>query len=136
MSDREFRHSPHGDMLHDLAIMVGKKICSERGYYFMDPRPLKDKFIYPGIPDIYVRANDHLPNGARVIKTWQDWIVEVETNPSAASVSKKKKQFSGDGRTDLIIVDLRKLRGYDGSVNGWRKVSLGDLVDFMNEWIP
>ncbi|HOK27555.1 MAG TPA: hypothetical protein PLI21_00845 [Methanomassiliicoccaceae archaeon] len=136
MSEREFRHAPHGDMLHDLAIMVGKKICSERGYYFMDPRPLKDKYMYPGIPDIYVRVNDRTPNGARIVKTWQDWIVEVESNPSAASVLKKKRQFSGDGRTDLIIIDLRKLKGNDGTPGGWRKVLLGDLVDLMMEWIP
>jgi len=129
---REFRHSPHGDTLHDLAIMVGKKICAERGYTFRDPRGLKDKAIYPGVPDIYIRRNKRTPNGAKVIHGYEDWIVEIESKPTKASVEQKIKQFSGDGVTDLIIVDLRLL------TNGrsWKEVALGEFVEFMEERIP
>lgn len=132
MSSREFRHAPHGETLHDIAIMIGKSICAERDYTFLDPRPLNDKHIYPGIPDIYIRRSKKTPNGARVIHGYEDWIIEIESNPTTASISKKKKQFSGDGMTDLIIVDLRKLRNSEA----WEKVFLGDLVSFLKEWIP
>lgn len=132
MSSREFRHAPHGETLHDIAIMIGKSICAERDYAFLDPRPLNDKHIYPGIPDIYIRRSKKTPSGAKVIHGYEDWIIEIESNPTTASISKKKKQFSGDGVTDLIIVDLRKLRNSEE----WEKVFLGDLVSFLKEWIP
>ena len=132
MSAREFRHAPHGDTLHDISIMIGKAICAERDYAFLDPRPLHDKHIYPGIPDIYIRRSKKTPSGAKVIHGYEDWIIEIESNPTAASITKKRKQFSGDGITDLIIVDLRKLRNSDN----WEKVELGDLVAFLKEWIP
>jgi len=136
MSERSFQHAPHGDTLHDIAIMIGKSICAERGYTFLDPRPLHDKHIYPGIPDIYIRRSKKTPSGAKVIHGYEDWIIEIESNPTAASISKKRKQFSGDGITDLLIVDLRKLGGNDGTPKSWRNVKLGDLVDFMSEWVP
>jgi len=132
MSAREFRHAPHGDTLHDISIMIGKAICAERDYAFLDPRPLHDKHIYPGIPDIYIRRSKKTPSGAKVIHGYEDWIIEIESNPTAASISKKRKQFSGDGNMDLIIVDLRKLRNSED----WEKVTLGDLVMFLKEWIP
>lgn len=136
MSERSFQHSPHGDTLHDIAIMVAKSLCAERGYTFLDPRPLMDKHIYPGIPDVYIRRNKKTPNGAKIIHGYEDFIIEIESNPSAASVSKKKKQFSGDGITDLLIVDLRKLRGNGSKPDDWKKVLLGDLVEFLSEWVP
>ena len=132
MSDVEFRHAPHGDSLHNLAIMVGKSICAERGYKFMDPRPLHDKAMYPGVPDIYVRRNDKTPNGARVIHIYQDFIIEVESKPTTASITKKTKQFSGDGFTDLIIIDLRKLKG----TRRWQDITIGELMEFMDMWLP
>jgi len=132
MSEREFRHAPHGDTMHDICIMVGKAVCARRDYKFMDPRPLHDKAMYPGVPDIYIRRNDKTRDGARVIHIYQDFIIEIESNPTTASIEKKTRQFSGDGRTDLIIVDLRKL----DTENDWKAVTLGELVDFMEKWIP
>jgi hypothetical protein len=61
--------------------------------------------------------------------------IATEINKAPNYVSKrlqKIKQFSGDGVTDLIIVDLRLL------TNGrsWKEVALGEFVEFMEERIP
>lgn len=132
MSDRQFVHSPHGDALHNIAIMIGKSICAERGYHFLPHRALQDKSIYPGIPDIYIRRDDRTHSGARIIHRQDHFIIEIESKTTNASIQLKARQFSSDDLTELIIIDLRKLRNSDV----WRNVTLGDLVDFMEEWIP
>jgi hypothetical protein len=125
MMKGEFVHHNHGDRMHNLAIMIVKSICAERGYSFLDPRPFKDKAIYPGDPDVCVRIPGKQGN-------YENRIIEIETNPTTASSTTKRNQFSGDGITDLIIIDMRKLvKGRD-----WQAVKVGDLYAFLELWTP
>jgi hypothetical protein len=124
MMKGEFIHHPHGEEYHNIAIMITKSICSKRGYTFLDPRPFKDKGIYPGDPDVCVRVNN---------KTgFMNYVLEIETNPTKASVTKKKTQFQADGVTDLIIIDMRIL----SRKRDWKVVKLGELIAFLDGMIP
>ena len=119
-----FTHHPHGEDYHNIAIMITKSICSDRGYSFLDPRGLKDKGIFPGEPDVYVRVPNH--------KGFVNYIIEIETNPSKASITKKTNQFTGDGVHDLILIDMRML----AKKRDWKQVRLGELIAFLEERIP
>ena len=119
-----FNHSPHGERFHDTAILITKSICSERQYSFLDPRGLKDWNIFPGVPDVYVRVPNH--------RVFVNYIIEIETNPSKASITKKTAQFSGDGVHELILIDMRILC----KKKDWKNIKLGELVAFLEERIP
>jgi len=121
----DFIHHNHGDAMHNLAIMVGKSICAGRGYQFLNPDPLKAKAIYPGEPDIYVRIF-----GAH--GQYKNYVIEIETTPTKASIDKKTKQFSGDGLHELIIVDMRKLI----KRKDWKNITVGELITFLELWVP
>ena len=109
---------------NDTAIMCAKSICSQRGYTFLDPRPFKDKGIYPGDPDVCVRVAN---------KTgFMNYVIEIETNPTKASITKKTAQFQADGVTDLIIVDMRIL----SKNRDWKDVKLGDPGGELAKWWP
>jgi hypothetical protein len=124
MMKGEFIHHPHGEPYHDTAIMCAKSICSQRGYTFLDPRPFKDKGIYPGDPDVCIRVAN---------KTgFMNYVIEIETNPTKVSITKKTAQFQADGVTDLIIVDMRIL----SKKRDWKDVKLGELIAFLEKMIP
>lgn len=125
MMKGEFIHHNHGETFHNLAVMITKSICAERGYTFLDPRPFKDKAIYPGDPDVIVRIT-----GKRGM--YEHKIIEIDTNPTKATNTKKIAQFSGDGITDLILIDLRMLT----KKKDWKVLKIGDLYDFLEVWVP
>lgn len=121
----EFWHHNHGDELHNISIMLVKSICASRGYIFLDPLPFKSKAIYPGDPDVIVR----IPGKKGM---YEHRIIEIETNPTKASIEKKTRQFSGDGITDLIIIDMKQLV----KKRDWKKITLGELKEFLELWTP
>lgn len=121
----DFTHHNHGDFLHNISIMLVKSICAERGYIFLDPLPFKCKAIYPGDPDVIVR----IPGKKGM---YEHRIIEIETNPTKESISKKTKQFSGDGITDLIIIDMRLLT----KRRSWENITLSEIREFLEERTP
>lgn len=103
-------HEIHGDSLHDLAIFLTERECVARGYKFLNKQTLKDKAIYPGIPDVYVRIPTHMTDSKGKSKgSYLDYIIEIETYATSASIEKKRKQFDLNSGTELIIISLREL---------------------------
>jgi hypothetical protein len=120
----EFTHHDHGNEMHNLLIMVAKWASIKKGYTILDPRGIKDKGIFPGEPDLMIRVD--YKGG------WNRYIIEVETNPSSASITKKTNQFTSDGITELLIWDVRTLtKGRD-----YKEVTLGEMFDWVERGLP
>ena len=102
-------HQVHGNKLHDLAIYLTERACLERGYTFLNKKPLADKAIYPGIPDVYVRVPwRRTSERGQATRGYTDYIVEIETNPTSESVLKKQSQFTSPANHELIIIAVKQ----------------------------
>ena len=120
---------PHGSRLHSHAILETKLICSERGYIELDPTALKDKQIYPGIPDacVLIKTSRTSAKGRRT-DTELRLIIELETDATKASIAKKCAQYDTSLKGyELNVINLRHMRDKD---------SLSALNEYLRERIP
>lgn len=102
MSVKELRINDHGGMFHFVSLCIATKVINDRGYKLLDSRWFKDKAYYKGEPDIYFEVPDK--------KHPQRYVLEIETNPTTASIDKKNEQFQAHViGVDLIIADMRKV---------------------------
>ena len=102
-------HQVHGDHLHDLAIYLTERACLELGYTFLNKKPLADKAIYPGIPDVYVRVPwRRTSERGQATRGYTDYIIEIETNPTSESIRKKQSQFASPANHELIIIAVKQ----------------------------
>lgn len=102
-------HQLHGDHLHDLAIYLTERACLELGYTFLNKKPLQDKAIYPGIPDVYVRVPwRRTSERGQATRGYTDYIIEIETNPTSESILKKQSQFASPANHELIIIAVKQ----------------------------
>lgn len=110
-------HDVHGYPLHDLAIYLTERICLNRGYKFLNKTALNDKGIYPGIPDVFIRVEaGYTDSKGRKHNAWQDYIIEIETKATRASIEKKTNQFDSTSGLELIIIDLSNVKHWDSWV--------------------
>jgi len=102
-----FYHEIHGDSVHDLTIFLIERYCEKKGYKPLKKEALRDKMIYPSIPDVFVRKEDKITSSrGKKVNLWMDYIIEVESNPSKQSTELKTNQFQTDGICDLLIIPL------------------------------
>jgi hypothetical protein len=102
-------HQLHGDHLHDLAIYLTERACLELGYTFLNKKPLQDKSIWPGIPDVYVRVPwRRTSERGQATHGYTDYIIEIETNPTSESILKKQSQFTSPANHELIIIAVKQ----------------------------
>ena len=121
MSELTIIHRIHGHSLHDIAIYLAERHLKIKKAKLRDTKVYKDKFYFAGEPDIVF---DYVEKGE--IYTY---VVEMETNPTKASVEKKTNQFklSNCGITDLIIIDLSKCEHPENWV---------ELDAYIKKWLP
>jgi hypothetical protein len=107
MASQTIVHQVHGNKLHDLAIYLTERACLELGYTFLNKKPLQDKAIYPGIPDVYVRVPwRRTSERGQATRGYTDYIIEIETNPTSESILKKQSQFTSPANHELIIIGI------------------------------
>ena len=109
MASQTIVHQVHGNKLHDLAIYLTERMCLELGYTFLNKKPLQDKAIYPGIPDVYVRVPwRRTSERGQATRGYTDYIIEIETNPTSESILKKQSQFTSPANHELIIIAVKQ----------------------------
>lgn len=110
MTGRPVFVEPHGGDLHCVAILLAKLVCRERGHKEIPHDALKHKGLYPGIPDLYIEVHSRRTNGrGQATHDWTRYIIEVETEATAAAIRKKRAQFDTSlAGHELIVVDLKK----------------------------
>lgn len=107
-------HHLHGKDEHDLAIYLTERLIVNAGHRLLDGRWFKNKFHWPGIPDVYFRMSDNWNDrrGRRVDNS-QDYIIEIETSLTKENLEKKEKQFMDTVKNcELILVNLALLNEY------------------------
>jgi hypothetical protein len=120
MSVRELRINDHGGMFHFISLCIATKICNDRGYKILDSRWFKDKQYYKGEPDIYFEVPDK--------KHPQRYVLEIETNPTTASIELKEEQFMNHVMgVELLIADMRKVLD---------QMKWMDIEDYLKSRIP
>ena len=120
---------PHGSRLHSHAILELKLICIEKGYIELDPTALRDKGLYPGIPDaVFLIQTSRTNSKGKRTDTEIRRIFELETDATKASIAKKCAQYDTSLKGyELNIVNLRHMRDKD---------SLSALREYLGERIP
>ncbi len=129
MVGRPFYVEPHGDRLHVHAILEAKLVCRERGYRELDHEALARKQLYPGIPDLYIEAKIRRTNErGQASHDWTRYIIEIETDATAASIRKKTAQFDTSlAGHEMLPINLRKCKD---------PKDIDELRKFLEEWLP
>lgn len=114
----------HGDFPHRLAIYVLKDILTYKGVKFRDERQFKKLYHSPCEPDIFFEFTQTYRKGNKKQKIKELHVIEVETNPTAASVNKKQQQYEEAlAGVQLTVIDIGKIL----TLTGWEKDN-GDMV--------
>lgn len=110
MAEKEFMMRLHGDFCHRLAIYILKDILAYKGVKFRDERQFKSLYHSPCEPDIFVEFTDTHRKGNRKFKQKELHVIEVETNPTRASITKKQQQYEEAlAGVRLTVIDLGKI---------------------------
>jgi len=125
---------PHGEEPHRHLVGFIWQSMVMKGWKVMDP---KDNAIFRQLrescsPDIAARR-DHKTRDerGRVTSREERVIVEVEINPTKASIAKKEKQYLENLiGWRLIIMDARKINGWR---KGWQQLKMQDVRIWVEE---
>jgi hypothetical protein len=120
----------HGDFLHYMAICAAKWVCEvSRDFKPLNATALKNKGMFPAIPDLYYEMNgSYTDQHGRKHTVRKRYVVEIETCASKESVLKKWNQYEETlAGVDLIIIDLNQCEN---------PLDLTVLSEFINEAIP
>lgn len=129
MSVNNLFFNRHGGKLHSTAIAICTMIADERGYKILNGRAFKDKYRWPGEPDLYIEVNEsRTDTHGRKTKWVQRYVIEIESNPTKESIAKKYAQFeiSSPGNK-LIVISLMDNNFHD---------PLSDLWKYLEDMMP
>jgi hypothetical protein len=127
MSIGEIKVNAHGSIEHFVSICIATKICHDRGFSIEDVQWWKRKTLYPGEPDLAISVISRKKKEGKPYNDRQNYVIEIECNPTNESIEKKNKQFkqSVEG-WELIICDMRKV-----DLN-----SVSDIYKYLSMRIP
>ena len=117
---------------HRLLIAHAKEYLIREGYTIKEWRGEFLNLRVPCIPDIVaIRRDKYRDTYGRAHDTEDRIIVEVETNPTSASIKKKTHQFLDQmPNWTLIILDCRKIKGWR---KGWSEVTNGAIYTWLKD---
>lgn len=124
-------HPYHGEYAHNIYLFVAEMLCMEKDFKFLNGEWFQSKFMYPGIPDIYIeqRYKGRDDRGQRCTLT-KKYVVEIETHASKASIDKKKAQFeSSTIGHEMIVIPMNKMSKED-------KYDIMKIRAFIDQYLP
>jgi hypothetical protein len=126
----------HGGLYHSTCIMICKYVCWKRGYKIKNPEGFASLYKTPGIPDIYISYQYKGKDDRNQTRTLEKSVcIEIETNPSEASILKKTEQFTRPGMGEPIIIDVIKgFQDYKEKQISKRKTFPND-IEWMADYI-